>query len=96
MDYLTIPREVVDKREAGMILGIENSDFDTYLSEQHAKDFAAGRTKIPQMPHIPGRPVKFYLVRLREWHQRFFERGWKPEDAEPNKKKKNRARIVEH
>lgn len=79
MSTLTIAREVVDRREAGLILGIEERDFDTYLSEKQARDHTAGRSPVPPMPHIPGRPVKFYLSQLREWHQRFFVKGWKPE-----------------
>lgn len=76
---LNLPIEVVDKKLASVILGIPASDFDTYLSEDAAKEFAAGRSKVPPMPHIPGRPVQFYLSQLREWHQRFFVKGWTPE-----------------
>lgn len=78
---LTITREVVDRREAGLILGIEDREFDLWLSKRAADAFAKRQSLIPPMPHIPGRPVKFYLELLRAWHQEFFVKGWKPTKA---------------
>lgn len=76
---LTLIREVVSKAEASLILGIYESEFDTWLHESAAVNYAAGKTKIPQMPHIPGRPIRFPLAALREWWFKYFVHGGEPE-----------------
>jgi hypothetical protein len=60
-------REVITRPEAAYIFSLEDSDFTTYLSAEHAQDYAKGKVSIPPMPHIPGRPVKFVRASLREW-----------------------------
>lgn len=72
---LTITREVVTREEAGFILSITDSEFETWLSADAAKDYAAGICATPQMPHFPGRPVRFDLGLLREWRRRYFLKG---------------------
>ena len=66
-DGLTITREVVTRAEAGFILGITENEFTTWLER--------GIGDIPQMPHIPGKPVRFYLADLRKWWLTYFQKG---------------------
>jgi hypothetical protein len=72
---MTVERETVDRREAAFILGITDAEFEAWLSDSSAKEFAAGKSKIPQMPHIPGRPVRFHLPTLRTWFLTYFLKG---------------------
>ncbi len=66
-DGLSITREVVTRAEAGFILGITENEFTTWLE--------SGTDNIPQMPHIPGKPVRFYLPALRQWWLTHFQKG---------------------
>jgi hypothetical protein len=85
---MTITIEVVTRDVAQSMFNLEDSDFATYLSPGHAKDFASGKVSIPPMPHRPGRPVKFHVDDLREWCRRYLQVGG---DVEAVAKKKGRA-----
>jgi hypothetical protein len=72
---MNIPIEVITRDQAAIQFGITDAEFDAYLSEDAAKDFKAGKSTIPQMPHRPGRPVKFLTEDLREWLRTYLHKG---------------------
>lgn len=75
MTALSITREIFTRDEVSWILNMADADFRLWLDPQVAADYKSGKSPIPQMPHIPGRPVKFHLPTLREWRLKYFLRG---------------------
>lgn len=79
-------REVIERQEAAYRFNIEDSIFVRYLSDDAAADYAAGRCKTPQMPHIPGKPYKFFVDDLRYWLRTYFQKGGEPAESKRAKK----------
>ncbi len=67
---MNIPVEVVDRKTIATILDLERDFIAQWLD--------AGEGAIPQMPHIPGKPVKFHIASVREWLLAYFQKGGVP------------------
>jgi hypothetical protein len=64
---LSIPVLVVDRRTLMAMFSLERTFMEAWLTK--------GVGRIPQMPHIPGRPVMFHVPSFEAWYLEHFQRG---------------------
>lgn len=67
---LSIPVLVVDRATLETMFGLERKFMEQWL--------AGGEPPIPQMPHIPGKPMKFHVPTFEAWYLRYFQTGGEP------------------
>lgn len=78
---MSLERKVVTRAEAGIMFGITEREFTTWLRKDAAKDYASGAATIPPMPHFPGTPVMFPTAELWAWRKKYFLVGGDREEA---------------
>jgi hypothetical protein len=67
MAHLSIPVLVVDRRTIMAMLDLSPAFVERWL--------ARGAGDIPQMPHFPGKPVRFHIAEVEAWYLKHFQRG---------------------
>ncbi len=72
---MAIEIEVVDVSVAGLMFNQPETFFTHWCSDEAAEDYAKKRSKIPQMPHIPGRPRKVHVAEFRNWLLKYHQVG---------------------
>lgn len=66
---MSIPVLVVDRATIATMFALERSFIERWLAPQGKRD------AIPQMPHLPGKPVKFHVPSVERWLLKYFQNG---------------------
>ena len=74
---MTITREIVDREELKLVLGLARQFVEQWTSAEVAAAYRAGECSIPPMPVLVGlgREWKFHLSSVRAWLLENFQTG---------------------